>query len=493
MRLVFIMSDFPKYVKAKNGKNLSYQRRLPQQLLLDTKCKPLYQQSLGLDVGATPSAIHKAVGKAHESFDLHCKMLANSSPDALTETELDRAATDLIKKMRMKPEQYAMQWERAKSDPHDERGYLIDWSAPDAVSVALFGNNETLYDLKRDEKRIGLSLEDTIKQRVADKLLQVAAYQPKTIGVVYDAYVSHKGLKNLKLGVQERRDNARVTNRIERLIGFIGDQSINDNTPQLISLALRQLTQERLKTVTTGTVKRELNDIWSFINWVRQTYSFDWYINKPDVGKHTPEERRPLDKDEQQALVEYCLSPDLPTEDRVSACISLLELQGGMMQSEIKRLGQKNLQLGHEYPYIMITGDTKTEERKRLVPIVLGLGFITEHFQETHDWLNSVVESSVSRKMSDFIRRVTKTEDLTAHCLRHTLKFNTDLNNVPASEAAAIGGWSGSSIGVSRHMLKYGAAGREYAGRVKVLQDTSLKIHKHLLRIKGSNVIQLHG
>ena len=289
MRLVFIMSDFPKYVKAKNGKNLSYQRRLPQQLLLDTKCKPLYQQSLGLDVGATPSAIHKAVGKAHESFDLHCKMLANSSPDALTETELDRAATDLIKKMRMKPEQYAMQWERAKSDPHDERGYLIDWSAPDAVSVALFGNNETLYDLGREEEYYGgLSLEDTIKQRVADKLLQVAAYQPKTIGVVYDAYVSHKGLKNLKLGPQERRDNARVTNRIERLIGFIGDQSINDNTPQLISLALRQLTQERLKTVTTGTVKRELNDIWSFINWMRQTYSFDWYINKPDVGKHTP-------------------------------------------------------------------------------------------------------------------------------------------------------------------------------------------------------------
>ena len=487
------MSDLPKYVKIKNGKNLSYQRRVPQQLLRDTQCKPLYQVSLGLDIGASPAAIHKAVGRAHESYDLHCKMMANSSPEAFNETELDRAATDLLNKLKMKPQQYAVKWSMQQEKGLEERPF------PDAVgevSAALFkGNIDKLEEMaSQADYWGGLTFDEKVIDRAADKLLKASAYQPKTISVIYDNYVSHKGLKNMKLTAQERRNNYRVTNRIEKLIGEIGDHTISDITPRLISVALEETASERLKVAKVSTVARELNDLYGFINWANKKYKYNWYINKPDIGlkEYEPDEKRPLMKQEQQRLIEYCLSPNLPKEEKVVACISMLELQGGMMQSEIKTLEEKNIQLEEKYPYIMVTKG-KTKYRRRLIPIILGLDFIKETLKETQDWLKSVTESAVSKRMADFIRKVIQTNDLSAHCLRHTLRHNADINNVPLGEVASIGGWSGGSIGVSEHMLKYGAKGIDYEERVEKIAHSSLKVHKHLLSVIGDNVIQLHG
>jgi len=95
--------------------------------------------------------------------------------------------------------------------------------------------------------------------------------------------------------------------------------------------------------------------------------------------------------------------------------------------------------------------------------------------------------------MADFIRKVIQTNDLSAHCLRHTLRHNADINNVPLGEVASIGGWSGGSIGVSEHMLKYGAKGIDYEERVEKIAHSSLKVHKHLLSVTGDNVVRLRG
>ena len=78
------------------------------------------------------------------------------------------------------------------------------------------------------------------------------------------------------------------------------------------------------------------------------------------------------------------LSADLPKKDHIAACITLLELQGGMMQSEIRRLEERNIQLDNKHPYVMVTKG-KTKHRKRLIPIILGLDFIQENFEiESH-------------------------------------------------------------------------------------------------------------
>ena len=58
------MSDLPRYVKVKNGKNLAYQRRIPSHIQRKTQCNPQYHVSLNLDITASPTEIHNAVGKA---------------------------------------------------------------------------------------------------------------------------------------------------------------------------------------------------------------------------------------------------------------------------------------------------------------------------------------------------------------------------------------------------------------------------------------------
>ena len=475
------MSKLPKYIIVKNGVNLSYQRKIPLDIVEATGCKKHYQESLGLKLGATEVQIEKQRFKAHESYDIHVKMLSNSSPDALSETELDLAAAALLKKIRHKSSEYA--WLQPRTD------------AIDKASVAVFGNTDDIWMLATErkywkEKGLDLSTEQKIQERAAQKLLQHATHKPETIMSLYVAYNESKGYSKSSLTKQEKRDKARSKKRLGRFVAMLGDKVINNDTPNLLRAALMAYKNTRIAQVTASSVNREMNDMMAFIRWCKDQYGFDWQVNKPALGKIVTKPRHPLNKEEQQKLVRYCVNA--PQEDRIAACITLLELQGGMMQSEIKRLEPEVIKLDSTIPYIMITGDTKTNQRKRLVPIVLGLDFIKENFNETHDWVKKVTESSVSRKMRDFLRRVTGNKIVTAHCLRHTFKWNADLNNVPAYEAASIAGWSGGSIGISQHMLNYGAEGIEYEGRIKTIQDTSLKIHKHLLGSNdNSNVMQL--
>ena len=478
------MNELPRYVKLKNGINLSYQRRVSKQLCEATGCSQHYRQSLGLKLGATPTQIHNALSKAHEAYDVHVKMLSNSSPDALDDTELDLAAAALLRRVRRKPSEFA--WLQPRVD------------AIDKASIAVFGNDEDIWSLQTEEKYwkskgVSLNREQTIQKRAVEKLLQHATHKPKTIMSLYHAYNEAKGYKNPNLTKQEKRDKLRSKKRLGRFVAMLGDRAINNDTPSQLRAALMAYKNERIAQVTPSSVSRELNDMMAFIKWCRDQYGFDWQVSKPVLGNIASKPRHPLNKEEQQKLVRYCVSTNVPDKDRIACCIALLELQGGMMQSEIKRLEPEGIKLDSAIPYIMITGVTKTNQRKRLVPIVLGLDFIKENFKETHAWVKRVTESSVSRKMRDFLRRVTGNKTVTAHCLRHTLKWNTDLNNVSAYEAASIGGWSGGSIGVSQHMLNYGAEGIEYEGRIKTIQDTSLKIHKHLLGSNDdSNVIQLY-
>ncbi len=468
----------PKYVILKNGKNLQYQRKVPKRLSEATGCNPVYQKALGLTLSASETQIHSAVGKAHESYELHCKMLGNSDRSALEDTELDLAAAELLRTIRKNPGQYA--WLKNRSE------------AIDQASVDIFGNDEDIYHLETQEEYYGeLDLEDEIKRRAAEKLLQHASKKPKTIGSVYNSYIKAKELEG------DDRNSSKVKKRVSRLVALVGDSIINDSTGDLLHAALRQYRDERLTNkVTVSTIKREMNDLMGFIKWCREEYGFNWHINKPSLPAHKAKPRHPLNKAEQIQFISYCCNNLETHKDRIAACISLIELQGGLMQSEIQRMTPDHVQLEKEIPYLLIAGDTKTNQRKRLVPIVLGVDFIKANFWEAHSYLNSVTESAVSSMLKKFLQRATGKPSFTAHCLRHTLRFNTDLNHVPYSEAASIGGWSGGSISVSEHMLRYGAEGIEYAERVAVIQQTSLRIHRHLLspeldRHNTSNVIDI--
>ncbi len=94
--------SLPRYVRIKNRKDLVYQRRVPTKILETIKARALFQRSMYLTIAASEKEISKAIMECHELYELHCRLLSNSSIGALSDKELDVAATELLRKIKMR-------------------------------------------------------------------------------------------------------------------------------------------------------------------------------------------------------------------------------------------------------------------------------------------------------------------------------------------------------------------------------------------------------
>ena len=151
------------------------------------------------------------------------------------------------------------------------------------------------------------------------------------------------------------------------------------------------------------------------------------------------------------------------------------------MPSEISRLDQSKMKLTGETPFVVVDGETKTNARKRVVPVVLGAEFINQHIADAIEWLNRTTESNHSHRIAKLLITATDNTALTGHCCRHTFKSNVQANRVSIVAGATIGGWSGSGAGLSDNMLKYGTEGLAQSDVIISLWKDSQQIHKHLL------------
>ena len=106
-RLLFrlLMAKSPaKYVVVKNGKDLLFQRKVPKQIVdkLSLKSGTVYQRALGLTLGCSDTELNEALAQSHTLFKIHCRQLDNSSPDALSDSELDMQLTELLRKFNLR-------------------------------------------------------------------------------------------------------------------------------------------------------------------------------------------------------------------------------------------------------------------------------------------------------------------------------------------------------------------------------------------------------
>ena len=104
--------------------------------------------------------------------------------------------------------------------------------------------------------------------------------------------------------------------------------------------------------------------------------------------------------------------------------ICLLELQGGMMASEIAALGPEDIHLhGSGVPHVRVT-QGKTDSRPRVVPLVLGLPYIRKHLAPAIQWLRGTTSSGHSKALRKFLKDATGNPKITAHGLRHSFRAN---------------------------------------------------------------------
>ena len=314
-------------------------------------------------------------------------------------------------------------------------------------------------------------------------------YDSRQIGLgrcraLWSDYAQHRGID------ESTREGKRIATRWKRWLSLAGDTVISPSTLDHIHDGLDTYVANRVvEGVSGASIRRELNDIVACLRYASKRYRFKWVIERPEVPNSQPKQRIVMTRSEQLQLVDYCASTSV-SEAPVAACV-LLMLQGAMMPSEIKRLTPERLKLSGELPLLVVDGETKTNARKRIVPVVLGVGFIAEHLPTALEWLNRTTESNHSHKIKRMLQAATGNDGLTGHCCRHTFKANCDSNGVSPTAAATIAGWSGKQVGFSDNMLNYGTDSLSQTEVVANLFRESQKIHQHLLTPTASNVVSI--
>ena len=465
----------PKYIRLRSG-TYHYQRDYPTRLrhLCHTKT---YTRPLGLFANnATTKEIGKAAIEADEAYERQLKLITNSDPEAMSASDKDKAVIEFLRKRGLNKGQYlkvsrdsaiAAQEATERRQMQADEGNYADWKIPEMDDV--------LDKQARGEK---LTLQDTIVGDAYISLINKQEAKPKTLGSLWAEYVIDRSIDvNSRVG-------KKYVNYWKQWIAIAGDAVIGPLSQAHIREGLAAYARDREGKLTSSSIERELLPVMACLRLGSEVYGFDWNLKLPRIKKTPPSSRHPLEPNYQLELIKAVL-----TEDNIKPIYGvalLLCLQGGMMVSEIKRLLPKNIALGAVVPHLKIVNETKNDDRKRIVPIVLGLELIKEHLGSTVHWLKNTTESGPSATLKKIMRRTIDSPKTTAHCLRHTLKINAQNAGVDVLTLSSIAGWADPQRKMSKHLLNYGSTGISQDAMVIKLRDDSRIIHKELIELEAS-------
>ncbi|MDC0404285.1 hypothetical protein OAM26_04575 [Porticoccaceae bacterium] len=475
----------PKYVR-RQGSKLTYQRDFP------TRLRTFYpKKTFTYPLGLTPeqmteSSIAKAVLVATEAYELRVKMITNSDPEAFDSSELEQAAIEYLRKRNLSKGQFLKVVKDMNLSEQEERlQQQLQPHESDFSDLAIPEFDDVLDKRNRGEE---LTFQDRVIGEAWLALHNKSKAKPQTLDSLWEVYADYRGID------PNSRNGKRTINRWNRWLALVGNVVISHGTLDHIHDGLdAYVTQRKADNVSGSSIRRELNDIVACLRYASKRYRYKWVIELPQIPKSTPKPKRVISQEEQRQLLAYCLASEGP-EASISACL-LLMLQGAMMPSEIARLNQDKIRLVGDIPLVIVDGETKTNARKRVVPIVLGVDFLRQYIQQAIDWLNRTTESNHSHRIARFLESATGNPYLTGHCCRHTFKSNVQANRVSDIAGATIAGWSGSGAGLSENMLKYGAEGLAQSEVIAALWQDSCQIHKHLMHtqtLQIGNVVRLN-
>ena len=475
----------PKYIRVRRG-SYHYQRRYPSKLnhLIETH---LFTFSLRLRVDtASEIEVQKAAIGAAEAYDRQLILIANSDPAALTDTQLHAAATDFLRRRGLTAGQYL----RVATDPdirvkEEQTQTQLQPDGYDYADRAIPEFDDVLHKYQTGQP---LTLKDKVVGEARMMVVNKVKAKPRTLGSLWEAYVADRGID------PTTRAGQRSSTRWNRWLGLTGDTVINANTLSCINDGLDAYVLSRKAMVSSATLKRELSGVMACLRLANIDHRFGWHLELPRIKKTPSKTRHPLEPKDQIALVTEMLKPNSSIKPKY-ACAMLLYLQGGMMTSEIGRLRTEDIALDADIPHIKIVNETKNEDRKRIVPVVLGRELIAANIDDCIKWIKGSTESTPSATLKKIMRKVIDNPDTSAHCLRHSFKINGQAAAVSVLTIASIAGWADSERKVSSHLLSYGSEGISQSAIMQGLYTDSQLIHKHLLAIKydePSNVISIH-
>lgn len=479
--------SFPKYVRKRGQHSLQYRRKLQG-------IGGEFSRAMTANQDSPESEIQREATHCTKLYELELKTKAATSVDLMDDMDIETAATELLRKLSI---QDSCKYEGGTLHPAQivtidhGNGEVVHEDVSVDIANELLGIND-LIDLTRSggierELTAQEEIEFKVMNRAREALLKPRKTPPRYLSQCLDWYCTNR--KDAPDWPLEGREYNRRRNRFLDILKHIGDCLTEDPAAdKLISKGLEAYAYERTQDAVKGqTINRDMKGSLAAFRRVSKYFKLGWVIEVPEISEAPAAEREVLTDEEQEALVRWCLK----TNDKFSA-ILLAQFHSGLMATEVKRLGEdpeENIVLDGSTPYLLIKHTTKKEQRKRIVPLVLGLGVIQRHLGEGIQWLNSSTESNHSHILKSKLYSATGNPRVTAHCLRHTWNCNATGMDVNLIHRALIAGWAsaGRDAAFTQEMLRYGRTGLQRVKIVQALADTQRKIFAHLLHLEGGD------
>lgn len=450
-----------RYTSNNNG-TLFYQRRYPKTLAAAFPTA-LYKRSLKLPAAAAYAAVMPEWTRADEEYELLVELASNSTADALNQAELNRKAAVYLRTQGLDVGDLAGQ-----EHAGDIADHLIDID-----DISNKGHPEW--------KGEAVTPAEAIKAR-ANALVQMPRQKTQRyLSDCWDVYAREKGLVDSQ--------NTRMTHsRWNKWLALCGDAVLvkrDTATEEHIEAGLdKWVQQKQAKGMRGSTISREISTVLAVVRFTSKYWRLGLKIDGPTIKDGTKyDQRMPLSEQEQKQLLAAALQEGGP-----NGVALLLMLTTGMIASEIQRLPLANVHLDGPVPYLLIDGETKTEARKRPVPIVVELEWLRDQIQQIQQRprFDGLAPMALGRrwcaltkpgaKLTARVRKINP--ERSAYSLRHSFRLNAVRHNANGVNAAHLGGWT---EGVNSIMMGYGAAGLTFSETLTGLAETARDINRHFL------------
>ncbi|MFW5450812.1 MAG: tyrosine-type recombinase/integrase [Methylophagaceae bacterium] len=454
-----------------------------------------YRKQL-IGISSSDDEIYQAWKQAHDDFQQCIETIKQVNIDIIERNELINRAEGYLRVNKLKAgmlvaddrltDQENYQYHLAQKDMLEQSGIfdeLFDNAAKD--------HYEGMGSFVDIDNRPSAHLE---VQHYAWKLISEPVNNNKTRYLFSDCwpvYAAKKGLDEAK------RNTKRIKACFFKFIAIAGDHIINEHTVDdaLVSYvahreAERDLNSERgnKPSPSPSSIERELNTILAILRVGIKKYRLKVTIERPEIREDlSPIVRHTFSADELIELVNIASDQDRRDYQSYKELMMLLMVQTGTHITELLRLTRDRVILEHSIPHIILDGELKTAQRKRVIPLVFkverikGLSALFE--DDSVYFFGEINAKRTADNYSNQLNKICKqvNPNGTSYSCRHSFKHHALARGIDAQVMAILGGWSGKDMSLSRQMLGYASSGLLNEESLLRLQDAMLQINQHFI------------
>jgi len=456
-----------RYAKLRKG-SWYYERAVPVRLKVLVK-KAVVTIPVELKAGVPDSLLAAKIAEIDEGVTLYWKALEASQEYPLDEIDRIKAAKALLAEQKLKPGDAVKPRNLTKAQEEEWGDYEFEVTSR-VVDSSRGYLNKPFHELTELEH-----IED-----YAIELLKEPKFKQEKQYRFSDAFdfwkLNNKGKSSYNL---------------DRFLEFSGDEIITTQSLHEGQKKFVEALQVKNESIGSQTLHRYLAEIVSAFKAYADEFQLDVSVKKYKV-KYKTEEKQRYSATIQDQIETYKLALDTSLSPELRL-LYLLLCQSSVILSEVFRAKPEDFRTSSEgVGYLLIKEQTKTESRKRPVPIVVGTELMEELIAETKD--DELMFSSLGR-LKDPNKRVNKplksiNPELTSYSFRHGWLDRAFNNDIPEEFQDRVGGWGASNKTAKRGYAKNADITDD---RLKQYEKYQNRINKELLRFASekTNVVYI--